>query len=116
MTKVEKIIKIIDLPCPNDAYFRQSEVKPYIKGDTLYISYGRGSDRSWGHPYCYSDVRALSENIIEVSIRWGNKHAWGKANYYFVKENGVWTERKANYKPVKRLITARKVLKALSGV
>ena len=86
--------------CPDTTYFRQSEVSPYIKNGVLHVVDGCGTRRSWGSPWCKSEVSELETNVIMVSVSWKHKHNWGHQDYYFVKEGDAWKRRRKNHTSV----------------
>lgn len=90
-------------------YFRTSEIRPEMDGETLTIINGKGDRRSWGCGSVDSRVSMLTDDIIQVEVTgW---HKWTVSpvggNYYFVRErDGKWTRRTANYGKVKAALAS----------
>lgn len=78
---------------PASTYFCASDVSPEISedGSEIRCSNGTSYKASWGSSYSQSTIAHRSDNLIIISVKWGNKHAWGSQDYYFIPgKNGVW--------------------------
>lgn len=87
----------------SETYFRASDVTPYFENGQIKTFSGRGKQRSWGSCSVRSVVKALTNDVIMVTVTGWHKHTVSPVggNYYFVNESGTWTRRTANHKVVK---------------
>lgn len=88
----------------SNTYFRTSDVTPFVdEAGRLNIYCSRGNRRSWGVPSVRSDVRALTADVIQVTVTGWHKHTIRPVggNFYFVRASGRWTRRTAAHKAVK---------------
>ena len=75
---------------PASTYFRASDVSPEITGDEIRCSNGTSYSASWGSSYSASTIAHKSDDLIVIRVKWGNKHAWGTQDYYFIPARGGW--------------------------
>lgn len=75
---------------PAATYFRASDVSPVLKDGEIRCSNGTSYSAGWGSSYSRSTVTHQSDDLIIISVKWGNKHAWGEQDYYFVPTRGGW--------------------------
>jgi hypothetical protein len=114
-------VSFAESPVPDCAYFRASEVAPTIDGEVgaqvIHITNGYGRHRVWGAPRCHSSVELVAPDVIQVSMSWGNKHAWGSQDYWFIRERGgLWARRTAHHRRVQELLaSATPVAQATEG-
>lgn len=90
----------------DSTYFRTTDVRPEISGNTLTIIDGRGTRRSWGSPSVDSRVTRLAPNVVKVDVTGWHKHTVSPVggSYYFVWDGKGWTRRTANHKAVKAVL------------
>lgn len=77
---------------PASTYFRASDVSPELVDNEIRCSNGTSYSASWGSSYSNSTIVHKSEALIVIRVKWGNKHAWGTQDYYFIPD------RKGNWK------------------
>ena len=102
-TRAVSPLNVQTTDCPDSTYFRASDIRPEVSGNTLTVTDGRGSRRSWGAPSVDSRVSRIADDVYKVEVTGWHKHTVGPVggSYYFVFESGQWTRRTANYGKVK---------------
>lgn len=100
-------VQVQDYEGPDSTYFAVPDVVPFFKDGVLNICNYRGSRRSWGAPTCTSDVKQLSDDVIQVDVTGWHKHTVSPVggSYYFVKTRKGWERKRANAKAVKAALS-----------
>lgn len=75
---------------PAGTYFRASDVSPELVNGEIRCSNGTSYSASWGSSYSRSTVAHQGDDLIIITVKWSNKHAWGEQDYYFVPAKGGW--------------------------
>lgn len=75
---------------PASTYFRATDVSPELDNNEIRCSNGTSYSASWGSSYSRSTVTYQSDDLIVVSVKWSNKHAWGEQDYYFIPAKAGW--------------------------
>lgn len=75
---------------PASTYFRASDVSPELVENDIRCSNGTSYSASWGSSYSRSTVTHKSDDLIIITVKWGNKHAWGEQDYYFIPTKTGW--------------------------
>lgn len=77
---------------PSATYFRATDASPELVDGVIRCSNGTSYSASWGSSYSRSTVTHTSDDLIVVSVKWSNKHAWGEQDYYFIPARGGWKQ------------------------
>lgn len=88
----------------SNTYFRTSDVAPFVNRDGELVVYdAKGVRRSWGTPKVDSNIKKLSNDVVQVTVTGWHKHTVRPVggNFYFVREGDKWVRRTASHKAVK---------------
>lgn len=77
---------------PASTYFRATDVSPELVDNEIRCSNGTSYCASWGRSYSNTTVIYKSEGLIVIRVKWGNKHAWGTQDYYFIPAKNGWKQ------------------------
>ena len=75
---------------PASTYFRATDASPELVDGEIRCSNGRSYSASWGSSYSQSTITHCSDDLIVVRVKWGNKHAFGTQDYYFIATAKGW--------------------------
>lgn len=92
-------------------YFKGSQVAPVIDPSSghLVVTDGWGERRYWGTPYCHADLTWLTPKIVQIDLRWGHKHNWGKPSFYYRYDSKTrnWTKLTKRNPNIKALLAVK---------
>lgn len=83
------IRQIETAPPPNSTYFTTTDIAPEYDAatETLTISHGRGTRRSWGEPQSTSTAIETA-GIVAIHTGYSHKHRGSQAWWYYDRQTG----------------------------
>lgn len=85
---------VVSTAIPDSTYFRTGNVEPVVNGDTITLTEGRGSRRSWGAPQVNNTIVVNDCDFCAVLTGFSHKHGGGQFWRYFIRQESGEIVRK----------------------